>query len=350
MDLSYFNSRVRAMMGRLLRESDYGALFNLKDEAQFLERLKATAYGPFVNVAGARFDTPGEVVSSALTQSLADAFERLWKNAPDPARALLEALVSTWEAYNLKAVIRGLARGVGREDVRRAFVPAGRLDRAALDTLLAARGVEDLLKILDTWSNPYATPVREGMDEFLRNGSINAIEINIDLFSYKAALKALKGRSGSAKIIRDILVLMIDIRNVVTLVNIAGQEYTDEGASGLFIDGGRALSGKAFLELSAVKERGVLLSRLAEAVSDPLLAEVIASTGPGTIGVLEERLATRAEKRLRTLSVVEPLSIALPASFIFMKVREVKNLRLIDRAVAFGIPEEEIREMLIYPR
>ena len=350
MDLSYFNSRVRAMMGRLLREGDYGALLNLKEEAQFIESLKATAYGPFLNVAGARFHAPAEVVSSALTQSLADAFERLWKYAPGPARTLLEALVSTWEAYNLKAVIRGLGRGVGREDVRRAFVPAGQFDRGALDTLLSARGMEDMLMILGTWSSPYAGPVREGMDEFLRNGSINAIEINIDLFSYKEALGALKGRSSPVKVIRDILVLKIDIRNVVTLVNIAGQEYTEEGAGGLFVDGGRALSRKAFLDLSAVKEREVLLSKLAEAVSDPLLAEVIASTELSTIGTLEERLAARAEKRLRTLSVVEPLSIAVAASFIFMKVREVKNLSLIDRAVAFGIPAEEIEGMLVYPR
>jgi len=350
MDLSYFNSRVRAMMGRLLRDADYAALLSLKDEAQFIERLKATAYGPFINVAGARFDTPGEVVFSALTQSLSDALERLWENAPLQARALLEALVSTWEAYNLKAVVRGLARGAGLDDVRMAFVPAGRFDRAALDTLLAARGVEDLLKILDTWGDPYAGPVREGMDEFLRTGSINAIEINIDLFSYREALDAAKGRSGAAGIIRGIIVGKIDIRNIVTLVNIAGQEYTEEGAGGLFIDGGKALSRKAFLSLCAIKEREALIPRLAEALSSPLLADVVASTEPAAIGGLEERLGERAEKRLKTLSVVEPLSIALPAAFIFMKVREVKNLRLIDRAVAFGIPGEEIKEMLVYPR
>lgn len=350
MDLSYFNARVRAMMGHLLTEHDYAVLLDVKDEAQFIEKLKSTAYGPFIGVAGARFSSSGAVVSSALTQSLADSFERLWESAPDDARSLLEALFSTWEAYNLKAVVRGLVRGAGAEDAGMAFVPVGRFDRAAINTLSGARGLDDLVRILATWASPYAAPVRAGMDEFLRTGGINAIEINIDLFSYREALKAARGRSRSAAIIRDMLVLKIDIRNIVTLVNIAGQDYTAEGAGGLFIDGGRALSKKAFIELSAEKKREDLLVKLAGAVSDSRMSDVIGDSVPSSIGALEERLEEMAERRLRTLSVVEPLTISVPAAFVFMKVREVKNLRLIDRAIDFSIPEEEIGEMLIYPR
>jgi len=350
MDLSYFNARVRAMMGRLLEEGDYAAFLALTDEAHFIDRLKSTAYGPFLNVAAARFDTPSEVVSSALTQSLADSFERLWKEAPPRARALLEALLSTWEAYNLKTVIRGHARGVAREEVRRVFVPAGRFDRASLNALSAAHGMEDLLAMLNTWGSPYAAPVRDGMDEFLRTGSINAMEIGIDLFSYKDALGSVKGRSGDAAIIRSIIVERIDIRNIITLFNIAGQGYTEEGATGLFIGGGKALPLDSFLELSAVDKRKTLLLRLAEALKDKRLAEVVSSIGAGSISALEEKLALRAEKRVKTMSVVEPLSIAVGAAFILMKIREVKNLRLIDRAVAFAIPGGEIEDMLIYPR
>ncbi len=349
MDLSYFNSRVRGQMGRLLRAADYAPFMDLRGEERYAERLRATPYGPYLGVAAARYERTEEIVSSALTESLADSFAALRKAAPEGARRLLDALVSTWEAYNIKAIIRGLARGVKREDVQRTLIPAGGLDRAALDTLLGAKDVTDLLRFFETWGSPYARPIREGIREFLRNGSINAMEIKLDLFAYGSALKTLGNRSRAAGIIRDILVLRIDIRNIVTLINIAGQNYSEGAARELFIEGGGRLGKEAFMDLSGAKDRQGLLGGLARSVKDRSMAELISATGPDNITGLEERLDAMAEKRLRTLSVVEPLGIAVGAAYIHMKVREVKNLRLLDRAAAFGIPEDEVREMLIYP-
>ncbi|MFQ5735308.1 MAG: V-type ATPase subunit [Thermodesulfobacteriota bacterium] len=348
MDLSYFNARVRAWTGRLLRKPDYAPFFGLEGGARYVERLRSTVYGPYLEVAGARYERTEDIVSAALTDSLADSFARIGKNAPGAALTLLGALNSTIEAYNLKTVIRGIARGVGREEVRRALIPAGGLGRAPLNTLLGAKDVPDLLRFLETWASPWAAPVRQGMAEFLRKGSLATMEIKLDQFAYGAPLARL-GRSRAARTIRDVLVFRIDIRNVVTLINIAGQGYSQEGASELFIDGGRMLVRDTFLALSGVKQRGELLAKLASSIRDTGVAGLIAGTDPARVSRLEGDLDALAERRLRRLSVTEPLGIAVAAAFISMKVREVKNLRLMERAAAFSIPEDEVAELLVYP-
>ncbi len=349
MELDYLNSRVRAQIGRLLRRPDYEPLLAAQSEDEYAARLAATAYGPYLSVAGARFERTEDVISGALTESLSDAIARLRKYAPPPAHALLKALFTTWEVYNLKAVIRGLARGIPREDVRRAFIPAGDFDRAALNTLLKAKDIPDMLRFLETWASPYAGPVREGVADFLRNGSINTIEIKLDLFGYALALSHLGRARGEARLIRELIALRIDIRNVVTLFNIAGQSYTAEAVDGFFIKGGTRLAESVFLELASVKDRQELIARLSDEINDKPMAAILAETEPKGAAMLEERLEAMAEKRLRRLSMVEPLSIAVAAAYLYMKVREVRNLRLLERAAAFHIPEDTVGEMLIYP-
>lgn len=346
-DLSYFNARVRAMRGALMRKADYEPLMRLPSAESLVEKLKATPYGPFIEAASGRYPAPLDALSAALSTSLSESLGQLWKMAPEETRPLLKAVLSGWEVFDLKTLLRGLTREVKREEIKAALIPAGEFDLAALNTLLSSKDVIDLVGFLETWGSLYAAVLKTGLAEYRRSGRIVEMELAADLRTNRLFLEALSTGFEDGRIMREWLALRADLKNALTLLKTAGEGYSAEAAAGFFIEGGLKLGRGAFARLAAMKNRDELSVSLREAGGAAVRAVIDAA---GTDAMLMEEAAEEAlRERLRTLSVIDPLSIALPASYIYMKVREIKNLRLLARGASFGVPVEELKRMLFFP-
>lgn len=349
-DLSYFNARVRAMRGALLLKGDYEPLMRLDSVEALVEKLKAAEYGPFIEAASARYPDALEALSKALLADLSESLGKLWKIAPEGARPLLKAVLSNWEVYDLKTLVRGLSRGVKREEIKAVLVPAGEFDMAALNTLLSSKDIPDLIGFLETWGSPYAGVLKPGLREYQRNGRIIELELGADLRTNRLLLEALSTRTAGGadgRIMRDWLALRADLQNALTLFKIAGEGYSPAAASGFFVDGGFKLKRSNFVKLSGLRGKEELLDALRE-TGGSVIKKVLDAAGPDPM-LMEESAEDAIKERFRALSVVDPLSIALPASYMYMKVREIKNLRLIARGAAFAVPPGELRRLVFYP-
>lgn len=333
-------------MGRLLSGADYEALLRIEGFSQYLDRLKSTPYGPYIETALARFERAEEALSAALTDGLADSFAQMWDTAPDQARPLLKSILSIWEVYDLKAIVRGIARNIKREEILEVLVPAGEFDTAAIKALLSSKDIHDLISFLDTWGSPYAKPLKAGAGAYAKHGNINEMEINLDLFVFNFLLSSIEEKALNDRIIRQTLALRIDERNIMTLLKIVGEGYSEEGSAAFFIEGGKRIKKKEFIGFFKFRERDELLMALAGTVRDPDLRGALSMADPEELASLEERLDEIIEKRLKYLSIIEPLSIAVAAAFIYAKVREIKKLRLTARAKMFGFPEDEVKRLL----
>lgn len=336
------------MRGALLGPKDYEPLLKLEGAAPIIERLKAGPYGPKIDAASARFENPVEIFAAALRANLSEAFEELWKIAPAGAEKLLKAALSGWEVYDIKSLVRGIARNVRRDEIADTLIPAGELDTAALKALLSSRDIPDLIRFLDTWGSPYAKPLKKGLNAYQRNGGLMEMEINIDIYINGFILSQI-GKGPDEDLIRDAIVLRIDLQNILTLFKIVGEGYSKEGAGGFFIGNGKRINRREFMDLSAVDGREELLGNLTASLSDLDLKAVLSSLDTKEMALLEEKFDDLIQRRLSRLSIIDPLSIALGAAFIYMKIREIKNLRLIERGRSFGMPEDELRRLLIYP-
>jgi len=347
MDLSYFNARIRGMMGALLSPQDYEALLKLDDGARYLDWLKSTRYGPYLEMAGTRYSRNEDIIAEALRMELAGALSHLWKIAPPEARPLLKAVLSVWEAYSLKAIVRGIARGVKRDEILASVVPAGEFDRSAIKELLSSRDLNDMARFLESWGSPYAKSVRNGLGAFNSNGHIMEIELGIDTAIYSYLLSASGSDGLDADIISDSIRLRIDLQNILTLFKVAGEGFTKAGAGDFFIEGGVRLNKKEFLRLAQSGSRHDLVGSLVVAIRDADIKDALTSVDPTEAALLAGKFDGVVEKRLARLSRTEPLSLALSASFIYALVREVRNLGIVSRAKSFAIPESETRRLLL---
>ncbi|MEE9613591.1 MAG: V-type ATPase subunit, partial [Thermodesulfobacteriota bacterium] len=257
--------------------------------------------------------------------------------------------------YDLKALLRGVDRGVPREELFDVMIPAGEFDRAALRQLSGARDVNDLMRILSTWGSPYAAPLKRGFKSYERNRSTIEMELALDSFVAGHFLSAVSEGTEDGRIIRTMISTRVDTANVMTLIKVGGEGFTGPTLAELFIEGGGGgvgggrLSKSDFLKLAETENRETLLTALAGAVSGRDFSDVLLEADSEEPSLLEERFEELVCMELFRAALSDPLSIALPAVFIYMKVREVKNLGTITRGKVFDIPEDELRRILIYP-
>lgn len=346
-DLGYFNARVRALRGSLFRKSDYEPLMRLPSADALMERLKASRYGAHIEAASSRHKAALDALSTAFMTELSSSLAMLWKSAPEGARPLLKAMYSHWEVYDLKTLLRGIAREVRREEIKASLIPVGEFNAAALDALLSSKDIPDLVNFLQTWGSPYAGVLRPGLAEYKRSGRIIEMELRADTVTNSLQCDALSSNSYGARIMRGWLGVKADFQNALTLFKIFGEGYSPAAANGFFMDGGANLKRERFVRLAALKEREELLASLGS-VGGAAVRKALEFSGSDPV-LMEEAAEDAMKESLKTLSIVDPLSIALAASFIYMKVREIKNLRLISRGLSFGVPLDELRLFIFYP-
>lgn len=350
MDLSYFNARVRGMRGRLIRKADYDGFAALSGLEQYAERLRATAYGPYVETASSRSGRTDEIIASAIRAGLGAAFAQMQEAAPPEAAVYIRPLLSVWEVYDLKAILRAVSRAIKPEEAFDMLVPAGEFDSAAIKTLLTnSKDVPDLISFLETWGSRYARPLKDGLAAYRKNGSTAVMEHNLDAVGVAAALISLNEATTDAAVVRWIIASRIDAQNIMTLMKLCGEGAVGVDAASFFLDNGSRLDRETFIKLLASRDRDELMSALEAVVDDAQWKVIIAGADAEDSGLLEERLNCAGDAYLRRVAVTEPLSIALAASYMQMKAREAKNLRIIARGIAFGIPDEVLKRYIIYP-
>lgn len=347
MDLSYLNARIKAWKGECLTQAAYDKLIGAEGIQALLYCLKDTVYTRDIEAASARYKNETDIAEGAFRVNLARAFRQLWDYSPEDARILLRAVFSIWEAYDLKAIARARANGISPDDSISVLIPAGEMDESALKELNLQKDIQEAAKLLHTWRSPYATPLKDAIEQYLRERDLIIIELALDRFVHKYCLSAAEGNELNKKIIKRFVIQRIDSINISTLLKLAGEGLSAARAAGYFLEGGERINKDGFLQLSASKDKKTVLRGLADSVKDSIWKKAISAADHDEAFFLEEQLEELTRKEMCRLAVIEPLSIALAVCFVYKKIREIKNLRIIARSKIFDMPSIEVKRFII---
>ncbi len=347
LDLSYLNARIRAWKGELLNKEAYDALIGAEDAKGLITRLRETLYDRDMEIAAARYDNEAAVIEGGLRANLSDTFKRLWDYAPVSARGILRAIFSLWEIYNLKAILRARDKGISPDESISILMPAGEMDESALKELNQQKDIADILSLLSTWGSPYVRPIRDAMELYKKERRLIPIELGLDRFVHHHAIISVQGNDINRRIMKRLVKERIDSINISTLLKVSGEGILPNDIGGYFLEGGERINRGDFLKLAGTKDRKGLFQGLADSVKEGKWKKIIGAADPEEAFFIEEKLEGFISGEMCRLSVTEPLSIALAACFIYQKVREIKNLRLIVRAKIFEIPAIEVKRFII---
>jgi V/A-type H+-transporting ATPase subunit C len=347
-DYDYVNARIRGMKSRLLEHSAFETLIRKPDVESIIAELGNTAYKEEIDKASVQYSGI-MCIEVALRKDFTNAFRKIYGYLEgEDAERYIKILLGRWDIQNIKTILRGKSIHVTSAEIHECLVPAGELDDTTLIELIKQPDVKAVIDLLATWRIDYAIPLTRHFKEYSEKRDIAVLEYAIDRFYYENALAAVKGDSYDDRIIREMVMTEIDVTNIKNVLRIIRDKIEIEEAQNYLIDGGISLD---IEKLLAMVIPGTLAGAIKQLETTPysFFSKVPEEDfKAGKISVFEKELEKYLVKRGIIRFLGDPLSIAIPIGYVWAKYNEVTNIRIIARCKTADVPEDELREELVY--
>lgn len=256
---------------------------------------------------------------------------------PGEASVFARAYARKFDVANIKAVIQALAEGA-----KPALLPVGALHRGGfLDSLEAADTVEDVMEILARAGlEPFAAILR-GSDAAPGWAESTALEAE-----YHRSLGAAVRGLGGGKTLAHACGVILDLENLALFLRAVVGGW-GAAAAARFIPPGYMLDTDDLKEALSLGLKEV--SRRIENARYRAIAEEVAEAASGAAGMAatDDIIAKHRMDLLRGLLATQTSPACVAAWFLFVKETEVRNVRLLLKAVENGLSFERAGRCLV---
>lgn len=338
----YGNARLRAMRSRLLGAGELTDLLSTGTLDRMLGRLADTAFGPDVEAAIPRAKGLRRL-DTALRGNLSHTLTGMASFYDGAPAERVSLLLDRWIREDLRTLVR-LPSAPADTDVGGLLVPIGPLDAGALAELARRANVRDRVELAVAWRLPSANAaviLRRALPAYERTGDHAVLEAAVDA-AYAVRLTEVLGdaRSRAARILRA----EIDARNLLTALRVRQARRLDEPGpdEDPYVDGGNRPA-DAWAPLAEEEDPERVAGRPEVDVIPGWDTEVAAWADDADL----TRLADALRRRLTAAAVAgfasgDPLGFDIPVAFTFAKEAEVRDVRLVGRAIVHGLGPDEV--------
>jgi V/A-type H+-transporting ATPase subunit C len=348
MDYGYVNARIRGMKSRLLDRHTLEDLIFQPDLDSLISDLEKTPYKE--DIIEAKVLYQGVLcVEYALRKNFIRTFQKILEYVRESeAERFIRIFLHRWDVQNIKTILRGKNIHVTNEEILDCLVPAGELDEVTLKELVRQPDVRAVIDMLATWGIVYAKPLTEKFPEFFEKGDLAILECALDKYYYKEALESVKTKSYNTILIGDILATEIDVVNIRTILRIIRDHISSEEAQDFLIEGGKELTPKKLNQFTTLHSIEEVLKAL-DQTSYQFVADVPEiAIKTQKISVIEKQLEKFLIKKGVSAFLGDPLSIASVIGYFWAKYNEITNIRIISRCKTVDLPDEQLKEELVY--
>jgi len=338
----FLSAYLKGEEARLVTSDHINRMSNVSSIQDILEVIKETDIGSYLEgVLVETFDDLDE----HLWMYFGECLERLEWFKPVPADILkiLKAYIVKYDILNIKAALQGISTG---KQARK--IPIGTIHNyGLLDELSSAENVDGIIELLTKCKlGNYASV----LEECKIDGEVESrllAEARLDGEYYKNLLDITKGiKDGSILskafgIIIDMTNLQVILRAIITGIGPGAAEYT--------VSGGYMISSAVIRDLISLKLTDIP-GRLENTQYRNVVEEVVNSYDKTkSIAIVEEIIEKHRFKLSQEMLSPRVLSPLMAAWYLILKEVEIRNLRLIIKAMFDNISVEEIRNYLVLP-
>jgi vacuolar-type H+-ATPase subunit C/Vma6 len=337
----FFSAYLKGEEARLITSSHINRMSKASGLRDIVEVIKETDIGDYLD--------------RVPVDTFAGLDEHLWiyfgecvrriewfKPVPADMLKILKAYIVKYDVLNIKMAAQAISSG---GQFRK--IPIGAIhNQGLLDALSSAENADDIIELLNRCQlGSYAqvlekSKIDESTDSRLRT------ESRLDGEYYRGLLNMTKGITEGALLAKAFGIL-IDVKNLQVVLRVI-IENTGPEAAEYIIDGGYMLSPEVIKELSLLKLDDI--PGRVEYLYRDMTEEVVGSYNrTRSITVVEE--ITEKYKFMLAKEILSPklLSPLMIAWYLIIKEIEIRNVRIILKAVYDNISVEEIRNYLVLP-
>ncbi|VVB98243.1 V-type ATP synthase subunit C [uncultured archaeon] len=343
----YSNARVRVMKSLLLKKDFLGELTRVRSVDAVVDMLEKTHYKD--NLVKLSMHYHGsDLVQVATALHFAEVAEKLGRITPDGDRKIFNLILTKWDITNAKSILN--ARRVGKKyaEVAPFIIPIGSFTETDVKSLLEGSGEGVFLKFAKT---PLGRRLLSGMAVssteleklFMSFSSADIVKIEAVLDSFYYSLAGAITKTGAKDLgqMARISKKEIDLKNATIITRLKQHGIADRAAIEKYLIRGGSRQFSEYVQLIDAKSTEETLkaaARLFELKESP-------QTPAGLETMLNKKLAAmRLGAFYRSV-----LSVGTILGFLFLQEEEINNLRKIAVGKEFGMDDEKIREMLVFP-
>ena len=341
-DYGYINARIRAMKAQLLKEEAYDDLLSRTTLEEIETALRKSPYAEELQKVESREKRTIDILITAYRLNLERSLHKLTKITSGEPAQLFHTILAKYDVYNVKTILRGKLRGVLTPEIKASLLPAGVLDEARLNQLIEQPDAPAVVDLLATWGIVFPFVIGRELVKMVREGNLQKIEYYLDNSYFSWAFDTLKGKGDNKEAVREVLVGLVDTRNIMSCLLLLKEGIKPLGRIS-FLPGG-SLSSMTLSKLESSENLEMGLKVLKETPYGKTLGERKIKDLPTLERMFEKNLLDHA----LSMKYRDPLGIGLGISYIWAKEFEVVNLRTITFGIAFGLDKPRIREQLIY--
>ena len=287
-----------------------------------------------------------DLVENATYLNLARTYREILDFTQGELREMLGSYLARWDVWNIKTVMRGKSFGAGWEEVSEDLVPAGAFDLRFLQTLFNCTTTEEMAELVRRAAPGESNPM--GRISTVGKPGQAELENALDRNYYASLLRSVPSGVPANRIFRRYIAAEIDNVNLKTLFKLKFENVPMEKAQELLLPGGEEFGPSELLRLSGAEGFEAFLSELSssrmfERIRDAAGRAKEAGSLNEVLLALDRELLGRA----RQFSHLYPLSVLPIIYYLLRKKIEVDNLRTIARGKQSGLPEDEIRGLLV---
>ena len=335
------------MEGDLLNEEQLREILSFREISAVAGYLKKIIYGFYFSegVEGPLIYT----MDTTLRTSLSVSMKKILSFFKGDDNTLIDVLLSRWDIFNIKTLVRGKLNNIPSDEALSATVPAGSLDEGMLREVYKQPSVQAVLDMLFTLRYTYVSSLIRIRN--LNEGNLFKGEVELERAFFKDALSRIKSsreRGLNSAIVEDTIRLLIDRYNLVASIKIAEGGLRSEDATGYFIEGGSLISLDLYKRIVKGRDVSECMSMIDRAVWKMHWNRFSAQSRITNPLLLVERWMDYEILNYGIrLPHEDPLHIGLVISYIWKKTNEVINLRTIVRGIYYNLPQGEVEGLLI---
>ena len=141
----------------------------------------------------------------------------------------------------------------------------------------------------------------------------------------------------------------VDVINMMTLLRLSRDKLSKEKKMEFFLAGGKYINKVSFETMANLDDADDIISNLMETpYNKPMSQGWEEFVTSGRFSRIERSLESFMISANISLFRADPLSIAVIIAYIWAKLNEIVSLRIIVRGQVVGMPEEKIREALVF--
>ena len=337
---AFISSYLKGQEARLVTSEHIDGLLTAPSIQDALATVRETDVGSYLEELPVRtFDYLDECLWKYLAQRF--AYIEWFKLVPQDVLKTLKAYRVKYDIFNIKAAVEGIVAA------RKAkMIPMGIIhNHGLLDELSDAESVDDVIQLIIKCKLEDYVPALEQYEAAKGLKSKLRLEARLESEYYKNMLNTGR-RIKDGSILTKAFGLVIDLTNlqITSRAVIGGMELD---AADFTIAGGYEIADDTIEELLSLK-MSEMPARLENTQYSDVAKEILISYDKTkSITAVDEIIDKHKFRMLKEILAPRVLSSLVMVWYLILKEVEIRNLRLVLKAVADGIPVQEIRDYLV---